>query len=47
MGKTIAEKILGRASGEDAKAGEIVSAKVDMAMSHDNAAHVIKKFNIQ
>lgn len=44
MGKTIAEKILGRASGQEATAGEIVNAEVDKVMSHDNAALVIKKF---
>jgi len=44
MGKTIAEKILSRASGTDARAGEIVDASVDRAMSHDNAALVSKVF---
>ena len=33
MGKTISEKILARASGlEEASAGEIVKARVDIAM---------------
>ena len=41
---TIAEKILNRASGQNAEAGEIVSARVDRAMSHDNAALVWKNF---
>ncbi len=41
---TIAEKILNRASGQNAEAGDIVSAKVDRAMSHDNAALVWKNF---
>ena len=35
MGKTIAEKILGRHAGKDAAAGEIVVADVDFMMSHD------------
>jgi 3-isopropylmalate/(R)-2-methylmalate dehydratase large subunit len=36
MGKTVAEKILARASGrEEASAGEIVKARVDMAMMPD------------
>ncbi len=41
---TIAEKILNRASGQNAVAGDIVSARVDRAMSHDNAALVWKNF---
>ncbi len=45
MGKTISEKILQRASGEpDVEPGDIVEAKVDIAMSHDNAALVSKHF---
>ncbi len=44
-GKTISEKILARTGGkETATPGDIVSAKVDMAMSHDNAALVSKVF---
>ena len=39
-GLTVAEKILSRASGKGARAGDIVSARVDRAMSHDNAAMV-------
>ncbi|NQT09209.1 3-isopropylmalate dehydratase large subunit, partial [Candidatus Bathyarchaeota archaeon] len=36
MGNTISEKILARASGEDeARAGEIVKANVDVAMMPD------------
>jgi len=35
MGKTIAEKILGRHAGRDAVAGEIVIANLDFLMSHD------------
>ncbi len=45
MGKTISEKILQRASGEpNVDSGDIVEAKVDLAMSHDNAALVSKHF---
>lgn len=45
MGKTIVEKILLKASGEaDVEPGDIVEAKVDLAMSHDNAALVSKHF---
>ena len=45
MGYTIAEKILMRASGSaHVEPGEIVNAKVDIAMSHDNAALVSKIF---
>lgn len=45
MGYTIAEKILMRASGSaHVEPGEIVNAKVDIAMSHDNAALVSKVF---
>lgn len=42
---TIAEKILATASGKTSVApGEIVNAKVDLAMSHENGALVIKNF---
>ncbi|NPB02759.1 MAG: 3-isopropylmalate dehydratase large subunit, partial [Methanopyri archaeon] len=34
-GKTMAEKILSRASGEDAEAGDVVVAEIDVAMVHD------------
>ena len=45
MRRTIAEKILARASGRDeVEAGEIINARVDLAMSHDNAALVSKIF---
>ncbi len=45
MGRTIAEKIMARASGRDkVEAGEIINAHVDLAMSHDNAALVSKIF---
>lgn len=35
MGKTIAEKIFSRSSGRDARAGDVVMAQVDAAMSND------------
>ena len=38
MGKTISEKILSRASGEDAYAGDIIVAEVYAAMAHDGTA---------
>ena len=45
MGYTIAEKILMRASDSThVEPGEIVNARVDIAMSHDNAALVSKVF---
>jgi 3-isopropylmalate/(R)-2-methylmalate dehydratase large subunit len=45
MAHTIAEKVLMRASGsKKLEPGEIVNARVDVAMSHDNAALVSKVF---
>lgn len=42
---TIAEKILARVSGKkEVKVGEIVNAKVDVCMSHENAVLVCKHF---
>jgi 3-isopropylmalate/(R)-2-methylmalate dehydratase large subunit len=42
---TLAEKILARASGlSSVKAGDVVEPKVDLAMSHENAALVINQF---
>jgi 3-isopropylmalate/(R)-2-methylmalate dehydratase large subunit len=42
---TVVEKILARASGlKSVKAGEVVEPKVDLAMSHENAALVINQF---
>lgn len=35
---TISEKILNRASGEDARAGDFVDARVDFAMAHDGTS---------
>ncbi|MCX6068973.1 MAG: 3-isopropylmalate dehydratase large subunit, partial [Chloroflexi bacterium] len=40
------EKILARATGKDTvKAGDVVEPKVDLAMSHENAALVLNQFN--
>ena len=45
MGMTVVEKILARAAGRDAvKAGDVLEPKVDLAMSHENAALVINQF---
>lgn len=46
MGMTVVEKILARASGVDAvRALDVVEPRVDLAMSHENAALVINQFN--
>jgi 3-isopropylmalate/(R)-2-methylmalate dehydratase large subunit len=42
--KTFAEKVLSRASGKEASVGDIVTAKIDLAMSHENSALVLKSF---
>jgi 3-isopropylmalate/(R)-2-methylmalate dehydratase large subunit len=45
MGMTVVEKILARASGvSSVRAGDVVEPKVDLAMSHENAALVINQF---
>src|SRR5512146_2612347 len=45
MSMTIAEKILARASGrESVRAGDVVEPRVDLAMSHENAALVMNQF---
>ncbi|MFQ6060037.1 MAG: 3-isopropylmalate dehydratase large subunit [Thermoplasmata archaeon] len=45
MGLTLSEKVLARASGkESVKPGEIVDAKVDLAMSHEACAFVLQAF---
>jgi 3-isopropylmalate/(R)-2-methylmalate dehydratase large subunit len=45
MGMTVAEKILARASGRaEVRPGEVVEPRVDLAMSHENAALVINQF---
>lgn len=42
---TVAEKILARSSGRDrVKPGQIVQARIDVAMSHENADLVIRHF---
>ena len=42
---TVVEKILARASGlSSVKAGDVVEPKVDLVMSHENAALVINQF---
>ncbi len=45
MGMTVVEKILARATGQaSVKAGDVLEPKVDLAMSHENAALVINQF---
>jgi len=45
MGMTVVEKIIARAAGRDSvKAGEVLEPKIDLAMSHENAALVINQF---
>ena len=45
MGRTVVEKILARASGRaSVHAGDVVEPRVDLAMSHENAALVINQF---
>src|SRR5450631_3106061 len=44
-GFTVVEKILARASGKGSVvAGDVVEPRVDLAMSHENAALVINQF---
>jgi 3-isopropylmalate/(R)-2-methylmalate dehydratase large subunit len=46
MGMTMVEKILARAAGlAEVKAGDVVEPRVDLAMSHENAALVLNQFN--
>lgn len=46
MGMTVVEKILARASGQSSVSpGEVVEPRVDLAMSHENAALVINQFH--
>jgi 3-isopropylmalate/(R)-2-methylmalate dehydratase large subunit len=46
MSMTVVEKILARASGRDeVRAGDVVEPRVDLAMSHENAALVINQFD--
>lgn len=45
MGMTLVEKILARATDQaSVKAGDVVEPRVDLAMSHENAALVINQF---
>jgi 3-isopropylmalate/(R)-2-methylmalate dehydratase large subunit len=45
MGKTLVEKILAKATGQTSvKVGDVLEPKVDLAMSHENAALVINQF---
>jgi 3-isopropylmalate/(R)-2-methylmalate dehydratase large subunit len=45
MGMTVVEKILARAAGQaSVSVGDVVEPKVDLAMSHENAALVINQF---
>ncbi len=41
---TFAQKVLSRASGHAVREGDIVNAKIDLAMSHENSALVLKAF---
>lgn len=46
MGMTLVQKILARATGQPSVAvGDVVEPKVDLAMSHENAALVMNQFN--
>jgi len=46
MGMTVVEKILARAAGlERVRAGDVLEPRVDLAMSHENAALVINQFH--
>ena len=44
MGLTFAEKILGQKVGRQVQAGEIVMARPDRVLSHDNSAAISKTF---
>ena len=44
MGKTFAEKALGRASGRDVAEGDIVTVYPDFCMSHENASSICSTF---
>src|SRR3989304_6594358 len=46
MGKTLAEKILSEKAGTDAKAGDIVISKVDLAFVQDTTGPLtVRQFN--
>ena len=45
MGMTMVERILARAAGRRVvESGDVVEARVDLAMSHENAALVMSQF---
>ncbi len=44
MGKTFAEKALGKAAGESVSAGQVVIVEPHFCMSHDNAAPIWSTF---
>ncbi len=44
MGRTFAEKVLGKAAGQAVKAGDVVTVEPHFCMSHDNAAPIAKTF---
>lgn len=44
MGKTFAEKVLGKAAGYEVKANDVVTVEPHFCMSHDNAAPIAKTF---
>ncbi len=44
MGKSFAEKVLGRAAGIEVSAGDVVTVQPDFCMCHENAASVYKTF---
>lgn len=44
MGKTFVEKVLGRCTGRDVSVGDIVFAKPDFCISHENASAVCTTF---
>lgn len=45
MGKTFAEKVLGRAMGHEVHPGEIGTVRPDFCLSHENAAFVKRTFD--
>ncbi len=44
MGKTFAEKALGRKAGKDVNAGEVVVVEPDFCLSHENASGILTTF---
>ncbi|MDR1915002.1 MAG: 3-isopropylmalate dehydratase large subunit [Synergistaceae bacterium] len=45
MGRTFAEKALGRAAGHPVSANEVVTVEPDFCMSHDNTGPISRTFN--